>query len=126
MPIHRCTPPKREPAYGCRGLPEAAVSLAFGEVNLKDFMQHVCSKSANTLLSSNGTMATVSDNPLHNRHSDVSSDQAAALQDIARNGAADEGNLYGFNDVGSHGHQNSMPPQVQFRTPKAYLIPRPV
>jgi hypothetical protein len=69
----------------------------------------ICMSSATSEIN---LMATVSNNALHNRHSDLSSDQAAALRDIARNGSVDEGSLYGFNDVGHHGQPNGAAPQL--------------
>src|ERR1700689_383135 len=67
----------------------------------------------NSVTSEINLMATVSNNTLHNRHSDLSSDQAAPLRDIARNGSADEGSLYGFNDVGHNGQPNGAAPQLE-------------
>lgn len=53
-----------------------------------------------------GIMATLSDNINNGGQPDFSSDQAAILRDIARNGAGDEASAYGFSDAGSNGHSS--------------------
>jgi hypothetical protein len=48
------------------------------------------------------------------------SDQAAILQDLARNGAADEANMYGYADMGSSMQSNGADPSQEYLFSDAY------
>ena len=48
------------------------------------------------------------------------SDQAAILQDLARNGAADEASMYGFADMGSNMQSNGAGPSQEYSFSDAY------
>lgn len=52
--------------------------------------------------------------------SDFPSDQAAILQDLARNGAADEASMYGYAEMGSNIQSNGADPSQEFYFTDAY------
>ena len=62
------------------------------------------------------TMATLSEN--NNNQADFNSDQAAILQDLARNGAADEAHMYGYGEANLQ--SNGANPSVDFTFSAAY------
>lgn len=100
---------------------EAGVLLAFSSVNLITQCSMFAQWNAN-ITTMNGMMAAASDSNHHSRHPDFSSDQAAALRDIARNGSGDDGSLYGFHEMGSSGHANGRVARVGPRIYK-YSLP---
>ncbi len=57
---------------------------------------------------------------ISNNQSDFPSDQAAILRDLARNGAADEANIYGYADMGSNIQSNGANPSQDFSFSNAY------
>jgi hypothetical protein len=59
---------------------------------------------------------------ISNHQSDFPSDQAAILQDLARNGAADEANMYGYADMGSNIQSNGANPSQEYSFSDAYPI----
>jgi hypothetical protein len=59
---------------------------------------------------------------ISNNQSDFPSDQAAILRDLARNGAADEANMYGYVDMGSNIQSNGANPSQDYSFSDAHPI----
>lgn len=57
---------------------------------------------------------------LTSNHSDFPSDQAAILQDLARNGAADEASMYGYTSMASNVQSNGAAPSQEYSFSDAY------